>query len=239
MRVLVTNDDGYTSVGLHKLVEKIKGRFEEIVVVAPKTQKSATSHSIILRGGIEFKQVDDIIPSVKTYYCDGNPADCVSIARCVLNYNYDLVISGCNNGVNLGYDIIYSGTVAGAADGLIDGKKGLAVSCGVNKFESLENLNEVLDFINETRMFEKANLINVNLVTNPKGMKITKAGKTVYGAFYELEEDGLYYPRMGEVNSDESNDVDTDWYAYLNGYTSITPLTIDMTDFKVYNEYKK
>ena len=102
MKVLVTNDDGYTAIGIKKLVEKIKGKYEEIVVIAPKTQKSATSHSIILKGGIEFKQVDDIVEGIKTYYCDGNPADCVSFARCVLKYPYDLVISGCNNGINLG-----------------------------------------------------------------------------------------------------------------------------------------
>lgn len=239
MRVLVTNDDGYTSVGLQKLVENIKDRYEEIVIVAPKTQKSATSHSIILRGGIEFKQVDDIVPSVKSYYCDGNPADCVSFARCVLKYEYDLVISGCNNGLNLGYDIVYSGTVAGASDGLIDGKKGLAVSCNVNDFESLKNLNNVLDYIDEIKLFEKTNLINVNLVNNHKGIKLTRAGKTVYGAYYDLCDDGLYYPRMGEVHPDPSNEIDTDWYAYSNGYTSVTPLTIDMTDVKVYNEYNK
>lgn len=239
MRVLVTNDDGYTSIGLKKLVEKLVNKYEEIIVVAPKTQKSATSHSIILRGGIEFQQVEDILPSVKTYYCDGNPADCVSFARCVLNYNYDLVISGCNNGVNLGYDIIYSGTVAGASDALIDGKKGLAVSCKVNDFESIESFEEVLAFIEQEKLFDKTDLINVNLVHNHKGIKITKAGKTVYGAYYDRGEDGLYYPRMGDVRSDETNDDFTDWTSFLNGYTSVTPLTIDMTDLKAYNEYKK
>lgn len=239
MKILVTNDDGYTSIGLKLLVEKIKDRYEEIVVVAPKTQRSATSHSIILHGGIEFKQVDDIIPNIKTYYCDGNPADCVSLARCVLKYPYDLVISGCNNGVNLGYDVIYSGTVAGASDGLIDGKKGLAVSCATNNFESIECLESVLDFIDKNKLFDKTDLINVNLVKEPKGIKITKAGKTVYGAYYVLEEDGLYYPRMGSVNSDESNSPESDWVTFLNGYVSVTPLTIDMTDHKAYNEYKK
>lgn len=239
MRVLVTNDDGYTSIGLKRLVDVIKNRYEEVVVVAPKTQKSATSHSIILRGGIEFKQVENIAPSVKSYYCDGNPADCVSFARCVLNYDYDLVISGCNNGINLGFDIIYSGTVAGASDGLINGKKGLAVSCGVNDFDSLNKLDEVLNYIDEINLFEKTNLINVNLVNNHKGIKLTKAGKTVYGAYYDLCEDGLYYPRMGEVHPDPTNEEDTDWQAYKNGYTSVTPLTIDMTDLKAYKEYNK
>lgn len=239
MRVLVTNDDGYTSLGLKLLVEKIVDKYEEVIVVAPKTQKSATSHSIILRGGIEFKQVDDIISGVKTYFCDGNPADCVSFARCVLKYPYDLVISGCNNGVNLGYDVIYSGTVAGASDGLIDGKKGLAVSCAVNNFESLENFEDVLNFINKEKLFDKTDLINVNLVKNPKGIKLTKTGKTVYGAYYDLKEDGLYYPSMGVVNSDESNQEDSDWVAFNNGYTSVTPLTIDMTDKSFFEEYKK
>lgn len=239
MKVLVTNDDGYTSIGLKKLVEKIKNRYEKIVVVAPKTQKSATSHSIILKGGIEFKKVSDIIEGIDTYYCDGNPADCVSITRCVLKYPYDLVISGCNNGLNMGYDVIYSGTVAGAADGLIDGKKGLAVSCQVNDFDSLENLDIVLDYIDENKMFDKCDLININLNKNYKGIKITHVGKTVYGAFYEEAADGLYYPKMGDVKPDPNNDSNSDWGAFIDGYITITPLTIDMTDYKIYREYKK
>lgn len=239
MRVLVTNDDGYKSVGLKLLVEKIKKHFDQIVVIAPKTQKSATSHSIILKGGIEFKKVDQIVEDVDTYYCDGNPADCVSFARAVLNYPYDLVISGCNNGINLGYDVIYSGTVAGAADGLIDGKKGLAVSCAVGEFESLVNLDNVLNYIYDNKLFEHTDLINVNLVINPKGIKITSLGKSIYGAYYDLESDGLYHPRMGTVLNDPTNAPDTDWGAYSNGYISITPLTIDMTDFKAINVYKK
>lgn len=239
MRILVTNDDGYTSIGLKRLVEKLVNHFEEVVVIAPKTQKSATSHSIILRGSIEFKQVEDIIPGVKTYYCDGNPADCTSFARCVLKYPYDLVVSGCNNGVNLGYDIIYSGTVAGASDGLIDGKKGLAVSCEVGDFDSIENFDMVLKYIYQNKLFEKTNLINVNLVQNPKGIKLTKMGKTFYGAYYDKAEDGTYIPKMGEVKSDPSNDEETDWYAFSNGYISVTPLTIDSTDYSVLKEYKK
>lgn len=239
MKVLVTNDDGYKSIGLKRLVEKISKHYDEIVVVAPKTQKSATSHSIILKGGIEFEQVEDIVPGVKTYYCDGNPADCVSVARCILKYPYDLVVSGCNNGINLGFDVIYSGTVAGAADGLIDGKKGLAVSCKVNDFDSLENIDMVLEYISQNKLFEKTDLINVNLVKEPKGIKLTKLGKSLYGAYYEKNEDGLYYPKMGDVNADPSNSDDTDWHAFLNGYISVSPLTIDMTDFNCYNEYKK
>ena len=239
MRVLVTNDDGYTSVGIKRLVEKIVDKYEEIVVVAPKTQKSATSHSIILKGGIEFKQVDDIVKGVKTYYCDGNPADCVSFARAVLKYPYDLVISGCNNGINLGYDVIYSGTVAGAADGLIDSKKGLAISCKVGDFDSLDNLDMVLEYISNNNLFEKTNLINVNLLQNPKGIKLTHLGKSCYGSYYDLKEDGLYYPRMGDVNTDPTNASDSDWSSFLDGYISITPLTIDMTDYKTLNEYKK
>lgn len=238
MKVLVTNDDGYTAIGIKKLVEKIKGKYEEIVVIAPKTQKSATSHSIILKGGIEFKQVDDIVEGIKTYYCDGNPADCVSFARCVLKYPYDLVISGCNNGINLGYDVIYSGTVAGAADALINGKKGLAISCKVGDFDSLDNLDMALEFINDNKLFDKCDLINVNLVKDARGVKLTHVGKTVYGAYYDLGEDGLYYPKMGEVYADENNTKESDWSAFSASFISVTPLTIDMTDYKVYKEYK-
>lgn len=239
MKVLVTNDDGYLAIGIKRLVEKIKDRFEEIIVVAPKTQKSATSHSIILKGGIEFKQVSDIVDGVKTYYCDGNPADCVSVTRAILKYPYDLVISGCNNGINLGFDVIYSGTVAGAGDALINGKKGLAISCKVGDFDSLENLDSVFDFIDENKLFEKTDLINVNLIKNPKGIKLTHLGKSLYGASYTLNEDGLYYPVMGDVNSSPENTLQTDWGAFLENYISVTPLTIDMTDYNALKEYKK
>ena len=241
MKILVTNDDGYTSIGLKKLVEELVEYFKksQILVIAPKTQKSATSHSIILKGNIEFKQVEDIVPNVKTYYCDGNPADCVSFARCVLKYSYDLVVSGCNNGINLGYDIIYSGTVAGASDGLIDGKKGLAVSCKVGDFDSITNVKTVLEYIYQNNLFEKTDLLNVNLVKEPLGIKLTKMGKSYYGAYYDQNDDGTYTPRMGVVEPDKTNDDETDWYAFSNNYISITPLTIDSTDYNVLKEYKK
>lgn len=238
MKVLVTNDDGYKSIGLKLLIDKIKKYFDEIIVIAPKSQKSATSHAIILKGNIEFKQVDDIVSGVKTYYCDANPADCVSFARCVLKYPFDLVISGCNNGINLGYDIIYSGTVAGAKEGLIGNKKGLAISCKQNEFDSLESIDMVFDYIFSNKLFEKASLLNVNLVKNAKGVKITKMGKTFYGAYYEKLENDIYIPKMSDVSSYLDNDCETDWYAFLNNYISITPLTIDSTDYKMLKEYK-
>src|SRR5579862_4540889 len=121
--ILVTNDDGYRSEGLKALADAL-APLGEIIVVAPVTEASAIGHALTLRRPLRLERIDD-----RTYAVDGTPTDCVNIAITqVLRSLPDLVASGINKGWNLGDDVTYSGTVAGALEGALLGVPGLAVS---------------------------------------------------------------------------------------------------------------
>ena len=108
--LLVTNDDGYFAEGIKALVEELYKYTKNIIVLAPKNETSAVSHGITLRRGLSLKEETPIYKDVKTYSLDGTPADCVSVGITYLNIKPDYVISGINNGLNMGDDILYSGT---------------------------------------------------------------------------------------------------------------------------------
>ena len=127
-RVLITNDDGYDADGIKALVEQIYIFTKDIIVIAPKTNSSAVSHSITLKDGMKLVKEDSIYKDVTTYSLTGTPADCVSVGLVYLKLNPDYVISGINNGLNMGIDILYSGTVAACFEAGIHNVKSIAFS---------------------------------------------------------------------------------------------------------------
>lgn len=241
MRILLTNDDGVNAIGLKKLAEKLIPYATEMMIVAPMSQKSAVSHGITLRGGLKVEQRKDLIPGVKTYAIEGTPADCVIFASANLNYDYDVLFSGCNNGYNLSYDIIYSGTVSGAREAAMSHKKGVAISCQVDNFDSLKSFDQVMDYLEEHQLLEKCPLLNINFPETEKikGIKMSFQGISDYSSHYTLKEDGLYYPTFANPQKMVNTDITSDWLTINAGYISITPLVVDTTDYKVFNEYKK
>lgn len=123
MRVLITNDDGIGSLGLRRLAEALSAD-NEVWVIAPETEKSGGSHSITLRDSIRVKQVGE-----RRFSCRGTPADCVLVALLgFIPVEIELVLSGINHGPNLGTDILYSGTAAGARQGALMGTPAVALS---------------------------------------------------------------------------------------------------------------
>lgn len=128
MRILIVNDDGIASMGLRKLAEAAR-HFGSVTVVAPKEQCSAMSHRITIRKDLRLVKVVFPVPEVEAYHLSGTPADCVKTAvRYVMKEKPDYVFSGINNGYNVGFDIAYSGTVAAAMEGLMNGIKAIAFS---------------------------------------------------------------------------------------------------------------
>src|SRR5918995_3918393 len=122
-RILVTNDDGYRSEGIHALVKALAG-VGEVTMVAPVQEASAIGHALTLRRPLRLETIED-----RVFAVDGTPTDCVNIAVTqVFNGLPDLVVSGINKGWNLGDDVTYSGTVAGALEGALLGVQSLAVS---------------------------------------------------------------------------------------------------------------
>jgi len=234
MRILITNDDGIQSEGLKILVEKAK-KYGDIFVVAPLSEQSANSHSICVRRGIKIAE-SNIFPGVKTYTVDSTPADCVRYTAYGLREDFDIVFSGINCGFNLGDDIFYSGTVAGASEGALVGKKGIAFSSHYQGYEGvIAYFDIVMEYIFSNKLLEKTNVLNVNFPRKVEGIKVAKQGYTHYDSHF-VYENGEYFQR-GKPRFDlEEKNVDGDVYAINHNYIAITPLNIDRTDLIAYKE---
>lgn len=233
MRILITNDDGIEAEGLKHLVNwaKTKG---EVSVFAPKTQQSAKSHSINIHGSYEVKKVD-IFKGIEAYSVDSTPADCVRIAVLGMKKQFDLVLSGINCGPNLGGDIHYSGTVGACYEGAMCGIKSIAVSAAFNNFDNaVKNIDRVFNEIQSRRMFDFAEIVNVNFPEKGDEILITKMGPTIYSDEFEFLPDGTAMPKLVCLYTGTKNlELDTD--AVMTGHISITPLLCDLTDNTAYN----
>lgn len=239
MKILVVNDDSIESPYLKEMARLLKSEGHEVMVVAPLYQQSAKSHGLSLGVPMKLEEYDDMIPGVKTYSLDATPATCTKFAFVHLDYDFDLVVSGCNNGLNMGDDILYSGTVAGASEAAFLGKKGLAVSVEVGDMEALtNNFIDIFNLIINSEIFDIADTLNINIPRKVKGLKITHQGVNTFDTEFIETKDGFVATgksMYGVLENKPSCDLD----AYHAGYVSITPITVDRTDYNVYNIYEK
>ena len=228
MRILITNDDGIDAEGLRHLVNwaKTKG---EVTVFAPKTQQSAKSQSIQIHSGYEVKKVD-VFDGIESYSVDSTPADCVRVAVLGMKKKFDLVLSGINCGPNLGGDIHYSGTVGACFEGAMLGIKSIAVSSAYLHFENaVKNLDRAYGEIMSRRMFDFAEIINVNFPESGDEILVTKMGPSIYSDEFDFVEGDIAQPRLVCLyNGTRNLELDTD--AVMTGHISITPLRCDLTD---------
>lgn len=233
MRILVTNDDGINAQGIKILVDKAK-KFGDVFVVAPKANQSATSHKINVKSGIRIEEVD-LFPGVKAYSVDSTPADCVRFAAYHLKGEFDIVFSGINNGYNLGNDILYSGTIAGASEANFTHKPGIAFSTTHKSFDgAIKEFDRIMDFVFKYELLKIGKLYNINIPLNPKGIKLTKQGETHFDTWFSQNELDFYQKGQSKFNPDRDK-PDSDVYAIYNDYISITPLTSDRTNYDVFN----
>ncbi|EAH9987081.1 5'/3'-nucleotidase SurE [Campylobacter upsaliensis] len=249
--ILITNDDGFESEGLKKLVKMLKKEFKaKITIVAPATEKSACSHSITLTKPLRFVRVS------KRFYKldDGTPADCVYLALAALYKNRlpDLVISGINMGANVGEDITYSGTCAGAMEAVLQGIPALALSQFYKTNEKELNFKNALNITKElvAKIFnqgfplDKKEFLNVNFPSPKskfKGVKICKAGKRVYNfkAHANTNPRGVEYFWLASANLDFEDEKNSDIALLKQGYATITPIMLDLTAYKKMQNLKK
>ena len=235
MHILLTNDDGYFAPGIQALYTVlVKGGYT-VPIVAPDSQRSATGHSITLFEPLFITKhsTDQGIG----YAVSGKPADCVKLAvQGEVIPRPDLVISGINNGPNLGTDVFYSGTVSAAMEGVLLGIPALAVSlASFSAADYLPGANFVVKFLRETTI--DRGLININIPPTPekewKGVRVTKLGKAVYENVFEHRKSPFgkeYYWQAGTVSREM--DQETDLFAVQEGYVSITPMHSDLTDYQ-------
>ena len=240
MRILVTNDDGIYSEGIKHLVE-VAQKYGEVIVVAPKVEQSAKSHALSIKGAIECKKVD-LFPGIDSYMVDSTPADCVRYAYYGLKDKFDIVFSGINRGYNLGFDILYSGTVAAAAEAALHNIKAIAFSAHQSSFDSaVKQIDRVLKYVFDRNLLDEWNLYNINIAKESNDnteILLTQQGGTNFQTTFDL--DGNDYYQNGVPCFENSLDkLYLDTSAIMNGYISITPLTYDRTNYVVLDKLKK
>lgn len=237
-RILVTNDDGVFSEGLKLLAEKLSS-LGEVWVVAPDREQSATSHSLTLHRPLRMRKIEE-----RVYSVDGTPTDCVNLAVLWLLKDTppDLVVSGINFGVNLGDDVTYSGTVSATFEGTLLGIPSVAFSQEVGDPFSFERASDFAhELVSELAEAELPPdlLLNVNVPASPvRGVRFTKLGHRVYkqSVVEKVDPRGRTYFWIAGT-PEWQHDRGTDHEAVTDGYISITPLHLDLTDYRGWESY--
>jgi 5'-nucleotidase len=240
--ILVTNDDGVFSPGIQVLAKRLKA-LDDVVIVAPDRERSATGHSMTLHRPLLIEQIKDGVYSV-----NGTPTDCVNIAvKGLLKETPKLVVSGINKGPNLGDDVTYSGTVAGAIEALILNVPSFAISLSARENFRFADAAEVALQVARTVLekgLPKGTLLNVNVPNLPvpelNGTAITRLGKRVYHQMTveRIDPRGKKYYWIGGGEPEWEHDPGTDFDAIDKGMVSITPLHLDMTDYEAFDFLK-
>ena len=248
--ILVTNDDGISSAGI-KVLAKTLRTIGEVYIVAPETEQSAVAHALTLHRPLKFEET-----AVRTYFINGTPTDCVIIGvNKILPRKPDIIVSGINNGANLGDDITYSGTVAAAIEGTLLGVPSIAVSLATGNHDghgfkkgASARLLAASNFARELalkvldRGLPADTLLNVNVpeAENIKGVRITKQGKMVYdNGIQELKDPrGRQYYWIGGGVPTWARGENTDFQAVWDGYISVTPVQLNLTNYEALKHIK-
>jgi len=237
MKILVTNDDGIFAPGLWTLVKELKS-IAQVVVVAPDREQSAIGTAVTLHQPLRVQRVRPMVPGVETYAVEGTPADSVILALSKLVKNkIDLVISGINQGPNLGDDVLISGTVGAALQGYLRGFPALAISIAAVDSLYLDNAAKLAALLAEkigsnalpTNIFLNVNLPNLPLA-KIKGVKITRLASESHTDTVEEGHDGkrAYYWLVRQKINKNTNEK-TDIWAIEQGNISITPLHTNLS----------
>ncbi|HMC56440.1 MAG TPA: 5'/3'-nucleotidase SurE [Gemmatimonadaceae bacterium] len=242
MRLLISNDDGILAHGLECLIAAAEP-LGEVWVVAPDREQSATSHSLTLHHPVRPVKRGD-----RRWQIDGTPTDCVMIAvEALLPQRPDFVVSGINHGQNMGEDVLYSGTVAAAMEGLNLGIPSIAISfAGGDLRADVSRLRQVIDpvsnllrHLTSLERFPPDTLLNVNLPPLPadqiKGVRLTRLGRRAYSNSLKPMEDPwgrkIFWIGGGEITW--TGEEDSDFRAIDEGYISVTPLHLDLTHYDI------
>ena len=246
--ILITNDDGFDASGLKHLVEALRP-IANITVVAPLSNKSACSHSMTLTHPLRYKSIDDDWYALE----DGTPTDCIFVTlNTMFEHNKpDLVISGINIGSNMGEDITYSGTAAGAMEAVLQGVPAISISQVLDENAKSQGdlwdyslaKKTILDIV--TKIFEdkfplgERKLLNINIppcsIEKCNGINITKAGSRVYGndchSYKDPKGSEFHWIGLHPLIWNESTNQDCDFEAIKQNKISITPIQLDLTSY--------
>jgi 5'-nucleotidase len=232
MKILVSNDDGYLAPGIVALVEALKP-IAEIIVVASDSNRSGSSNSLTLDRPLSVSRAENGF-----YFVNGTPSDCVHVALTGgLAFKPDLVVSGINQGQNMGDDTLYSGTVAAATEGFLFGIPAIAFSQVDKGWEHIDAAARIArEFVErDFGMLQKPYLLNVNIPNLPyeqiKGITATRLGKRHESEAVIKTQDphGRDIFWIGPAGKAKDAGEGTDFHAVAQGFVSVTPLQIDVT----------
>ncbi len=240
--ILVTNDDGVYSPGIQILAKRLR-ELDRVVIVAPDRERSAAGHSMTLHRPLLIEEIKESVYSV-----NGTPTDCVNIAvKGLMKETPRLVVSGINKGPNLGDDITYSGTVAGAIEARLLGVPSVAVSLAARNDFRFSEAAEVAART-AVMIFEKGltegTLLNINVPNLPihqiRGTVLTRLGKRIYHQMTveRVDPRGKRYYWIGGGEPDWERETGTDFDAIDRNLVSITPLHLDLTDYSSFQKLK-
>lgn len=238
MKILITNDDGIYASGLIPLVQWAQ-KLGDVMVVAPKVEQSGKSHGIEIHKSFEAKKVD-LLPGVTAWAVDSTPADCVRLAVLGFHEQFDLLISGINRGLNIGCDIMYSGTVGAVFEAQALGlPKGIAVSTEPKSYDGIvQHMDRVWEYLQENRLFDHHPYYNINIAAKAGDFRITRQGGPYYSDDFRADPDDMFHPMGKDVFQDTgSQEFDTD-AVLRDSCISIMPLTICRTDIPVYEKLR-
>ncbi|MDH3207298.1 MAG: 5'/3'-nucleotidase SurE [Gemmatimonadota bacterium] len=243
MKILCTNDDGYQATGIQVLASAASS-LGTVTTVAPDREQSATSHSLTLHHPLRARRAPD-----GTWIVDGTPTDCVLLAVGeLLPERPDVCVSGVNHGPNMGEDVLYSGTVAAAMEATVMGIPAVAISYSGQVHEELAGWEDVVRGILEAILgrndLPSDTLFNVNLpaVSPPdvKGIRVTSLGQRRFADSITRANDpsGREYFWIGGGEVRWRGAEDSDFQAVEDGYVSVTPLHLDLTNYQLLEEIR-
>jgi len=243
LKILLTNDDGVFAPGIMAAKRALEEMEEvEVTIIAPSRPRSGCGHSITLHKALRAEKVT-LADGTSGYSCSGTPSDCVVLGVSHLLTDCDIVISGINNGPNIGEDLTYSGTVGAAMEGAICGLPAIAISLDTFTNEDFsvagKYLKRITRFLLENPL-PHDNFLNVNVPAVPaeeiKGIKFTEQGTRKYEERTEKRHDprgGEYFWICGNVIQTGQDSDDSDYEAVKDNYVSVTPISLNLTNFEL------
>lgn len=240
MKILLSNDDGFLAPGLN-LLATVLGEIAEITVVAPDRNRSGASNSLTLTNPLRVTTTQNGFISV-----NGTPTDCVHLAVTgLLNEMPDMVVSGINEGSNLSDDVLYSGTVAAATEGRFLGLPSIAISLAGPKCKNYETAAQIAKMLVQRLRIDplpRDTVLNVNVPDLPmseiKGIQVTRLGTRHIAEPTVKTHDprGRRIYWVGQPGPEQDAGPGTDFFAVNSGYVSVTPLHLDLTHYKVFDQ---
>jgi 5'-nucleotidase len=260
MNLLISNDDGIFALGIRTLANTLAAAGHQVMVVCPDRERSATGHGLTIHDPIRVEAIETVFhPTVRAWACSGTPSDCVKLALGgLMDYPPDMVLSGINHGSNLGTDVLYSGTVSAAMEGLIEGIPSVAFSLAsfsTQDFQPAADFAQTLVARIANQPLPSAMLLNVNIPAvrqqDITGVALTRQGIRRYFDTFEKRVDPrgkTYYWLAGELieeisepdkiatmtgvpdlNLEWANRTMTDVQAIRQNYITVTPLQYNLT----------